>query len=86
MPLQPRWLDYLHDVPVMEQIMKRLGEMSQLLLALNDNVIANNRRFDRLDERLSEMSQKLDRIENKIATLELRVGELGVRLAALEAV
>jgi len=67
-----------------DAIMKRLGEMSQLLLALNDNVIANNRRFDRIDERLDEMIRKLERIENRLGTLELRVIEFGVRITALE--
>ena len=67
-----------------DAIMKRLGEMSQLLLALNDNVIANNRRFDRIDERLDEMNRTLERIAGRLGTLELRVMEVGVRVSGLE--
>lgn len=68
----------------MDAIMKRLGEMNQLLLALNDNVAANNRHFDRIDETLRETNRRLERIDNKLGTLELQVMGLGVRISALE--
>ena len=84
MPLQPRWLDYLHDVPVMEQIMKRLGEMSQLLLALNDNAAGVNRRLDRMEESLGDLTAEVRRNSQRLSSVELRLGELGVRISALE--
>ena len=82
----------------MEAVMKRLGEMSQLLLALNDHAVASNRRFDRLDDTLSDIDRRLDRVDttlnslvrearrnsDRLQTVELRIAELAVRLAAVE--
>ena len=82
----------------MEAIMKRLGEMNQLLMVLSDNATAVNRRFDRLDDTLADVNRRIDRMDvtlhdtvreirrnsDRLNSVELRLGELGVRISALE--
>ena len=68
----------------MEAIIKRLGEMSQLLLALNDNVVGNNRRLERIEDRISDLVGETRRCSDRLQTVELRIAELAVRLAAVE--
>jgi len=52
-------------------ILKRLGEMTRLLLALTDNAAAVNRRLDRIEDRLGQIEQQLDRVEIRLDRLEL---------------
>ena len=67
-----------------DAIMKRLGEMSQLLLALNDNAAGVNRRLDRMEESLGDLTAEVRRNSQRLSSVELRLGELGVRISALE--
>jgi len=69
----------------MDAILKRLGEMNQLLLALNDNALGVNRRLDRIEESLSDLAAEVRRNSQRLSSVELRLGELGVRISALEA-
>jgi hypothetical protein len=68
----------------LEFIARRLDDMQTLLLALNDNAGAANRRLERIELQLGELINDGRRAEHRLQAVELRLGELAVRIGALE--
>ncbi len=56
------------------------ANMRQLLLPLNNNVTATNRRLERISLQLSNLTGEVRRVDHRLQALELRVAELAVRL------
>jgi len=71
--------------PSLEFIAKRLADMQALLLALNDNAAAVNRRLERIEFRIEELTGEVRRVDHRLQALELRTAELAVRLGGVEA-
>ena len=64
----------------LEFIGQRLHDMQALLLSLNDNATATNRRLERIEDRLVDRFGESRRVSNQLQAIELRLAELAVRL------